>query len=96
VQYLIRKWQCRNCGCANATEVAFDGSAICDHCAAAMKIQASRARGRETADQLASFIEADAASRQGEWVRGENVAAETLSGSRPTTGDQVSMPFLLR
>ncbi|HEY6930699.1 MAG TPA: hypothetical protein VJA66_13555, partial [Thermoanaerobaculia bacterium] len=83
MQYLIRKWRCKKCGRANATEVAFDGSAICDHCALATKIQASNARGRETPDQLASFIEADATSRQGEWARGESLAAEAVSRPAP-------------
>jgi streptogramin lyase len=69
MQYLIRKWNCRNCGLCNATEIALDGSVKCDHCADVMKIQPSRARGGETPDQLSTFIQADALSRQGEWKK---------------------------
>jgi hypothetical protein len=69
-QYLIRKWNCTSCGRSNATEVALDGSAMCDHCVAVVKIQASGARGCETPAQLSAFIEADVRSLQGEWARG--------------------------
>jgi hypothetical protein len=68
LQYLIKKWNCTSCGRFNATEVALDGSATCDHCVAVMKIQASGARGRETPDQLSAFIQANVRSRQGEWA----------------------------
>jgi len=66
MQYLIRKWNCQNCGRSNATEVALDGSAICDHCATVARIQASNARGYETPDQLSAFIPAEVPGRQGE------------------------------
>ena len=66
MQYVIRKWNCQKCGRSNATEVALDGSAICDHCATVAKIQASSALGYETLDQLSAFIPADVPSRQGE------------------------------
>jgi hypothetical protein len=66
MQYLIRKWNCLKCARSNATEVALDGSAICDHCASVAKIQASCARGHETPDQLSAFIPADVPGRRGE------------------------------
>ena len=56
-QYLMRKWNCRNCGRSNSTEVALDGSVTCDYCVHVMKIQPSRARGDETSDQLSAFIQ---------------------------------------
>ncbi len=68
MQYLMRKWNCRNCRRPNATEVALDRVAKCDHCAVAEKIQPSRARGGETPSQLAEFIQAGALCRQGEWT----------------------------
>ena len=67
-QYLIRNWICTSCDRPNATEVALDGSAVCDHCVVVTKIQASGARGRESPSQLAAFILADSRRRQGEWT----------------------------
>ncbi len=40
----LRNWKCRNCGRANATPVATDGTAKCEHCRYVMSIQPSRIR----------------------------------------------------
>lgn len=87
VQYVIRKWNCENCGRSNATEVALDGTVKCDSCARAAKIQPSRARGGETRDQLAAFIHADAATRQGEWARTENAGRGAFRHGARATDD---------
>jgi hypothetical protein len=48
----LRTWKCRNCGRANRTEVAADGTAKCEFCADVTRIQPSRARGGETDAQV--------------------------------------------
>ena len=48
MERLIRKWNCRNCGRSNDTEVALDGTVKCEYCVDVRKIQPSRARGGET------------------------------------------------
>ena len=87
MQYLIRRWNCRNCGRSNATEVALDGTVKCDYCVDVMKIQPSRARGGETPDQLAEFIHADARTRQGDWARTENAGTEASQCAGLATND---------
>ena len=44
----LRTWKCRNCGRANSTEVALNGTAKCAHCSDLMLIQPSRIRGGVT------------------------------------------------
>jgi len=44
VKYALRNWKCRDCGRANATEVALDGTAKCVHCSYLMHVQPSRIR----------------------------------------------------
>jgi hypothetical protein len=66
MQYLMQKWTCSSCGRSNVTEMALNGTAKCDHCAAVVKIQPSRARGGETPEQLAEFIRADPKHRRPE------------------------------
>ena len=85
MQYVIRKWSCRTCGRANATEVALDGSVKCDGCAGVMTIQPSRARGGETSDQLSAFIQVDGGMRRRLRPGAENTGDETpgTSGSTP-------------
>jgi len=87
MQYVIRKWNCGNCGRANATEIALDGTVKCDSCADVMKIQPSGARGGETRDQLAAFIRADAGTRQGEWARTESAQTEAFRHAAWAIGD---------
>jgi hypothetical protein len=48
MQYLMRKWDCRNCGRSNARDVALDGSAKCEYCVDVMQIQPSRPTGTVT------------------------------------------------
>jgi hypothetical protein len=52
VKYVMRNWNCRNCGKANKTEVAMDGTVKCDFCTDVMRIQPSRFRGGEAPGQL--------------------------------------------
>jgi len=82
-QYLIRKWNCKNCGRSNVTEVTFNGMAKCEYCLGLLKIQPSKARGGETSDQLSAFIQADAKSEQGEWaiLADKSVSRRSDSGS---------------
>jgi hypothetical protein len=87
MQYVIRKWNCGNCGRSNATEIALDGTVQCDSCADVMKIQPSGARGGETRDQLAAFIRADARTRQGEWARTEGARTEAFRHADWAIGD---------
>ncbi len=47
-----RTWKCRNCGRANRTGVASDGTASCEFCAETTRIQPSRVRGGEAEAQL--------------------------------------------
>ena len=42
MQSPLRPWKCRNCGRANQTVVALDGTARCEHCRYQMSIQPSR------------------------------------------------------
>jgi DNA-directed RNA polymerase subunit RPC12/RpoP len=44
VKYALRNWKCWNCGRANSTEIALDGTANCPHCAYRMLLQPSRIR----------------------------------------------------
>jgi len=44
MQDALRNWKCRNCGRANATPVALDGTAKCEHCSYVMSVQPSRLR----------------------------------------------------
>jgi DNA-directed RNA polymerase subunit RPC12/RpoP len=85
MQYVIRKWNCGNCGRSNATEIALDGTVKCDYCAEVMKIQPSGAHGGETRDQLAAFIRADATTRQG--ARRESAGWRAFRDDAPATGD---------
>jgi hypothetical protein len=83
-QYLIRKWNCKNCSRSNLTEVALNGMAKCEYCLDLMKIQPSRARGGETPDQLSAFIHASPRSLQGEWANLSESAATRRSDSGTT------------
>ena len=38
----LRNWKCRNCGRANKTAVALDGTAKCEFCTYVMSVQPSR------------------------------------------------------
>lgn len=40
----LRNWKCRNCGRANQTAVALDGTAQCEYCTYLMSVQPSRVR----------------------------------------------------
>jgi len=40
----LRNWKCRNCGRANRTAVALDGTAKCEYCTEKMSVQPSRVR----------------------------------------------------
>lgn len=44
----LRHWKCRNCGRANQTSVALDGTAQCAHCTYQMSVQPSRVRNGVT------------------------------------------------
>jgi DNA-directed RNA polymerase subunit RPC12/RpoP len=44
----LRNWKCRNCGRANRTEVALDGTAKCEYCTYLMSVQPSRVRNGVT------------------------------------------------
>jgi hypothetical protein len=44
VKYALRNWKCRNCGRANATEIALNGTAICEYCRDVTLVQPSRIR----------------------------------------------------
>jgi len=44
MQDALRTWKCWNCGRANSTEVALNGTADCPHCRYQMLIQPSRIR----------------------------------------------------
>jgi transcription elongation factor Elf1 len=79
MQYLMRKWNCTNCNLSNLTEVALDGTALCEYCVVKVQIQPSRARGGETPDQLSAFIQANAGSQQGEWA----ILADSSASRRP-------------
>ena len=48
MENVLRNWKCRNCGRANSTEVALDGTAKCEYCAYVMSIQPSRVRNGVT------------------------------------------------
>lgn len=52
MKYVLRTWNCRNCGRANKTLVEMDGTVKCEHCTDTMRIQPSRARGGETPGQM--------------------------------------------
>jgi len=52
MEEVLRNWGCRNCGRSNRTVIGQDGTAKCEHCGDMKRIQPSRARGQETADQL--------------------------------------------
>ena len=41
----LRNWKCRNCGRANKTVVALDGTAKCEFCTYVMSVQPSRIKG---------------------------------------------------
>ncbi|MEX0879523.1 MAG: hypothetical protein WEB59_07095 [Thermoanaerobaculia bacterium] len=41
----LRNWKCRNCGRANKTAVALDGTAKCEFCTYVMSVQPSRIKG---------------------------------------------------
>lgn len=41
----LRNWKCRNCGRANKTSVALDGTAKCEFCTYVMSVQPSRIKG---------------------------------------------------
>ncbi|HLN79768.1 MAG TPA: hypothetical protein VK392_01115 [Thermoanaerobaculia bacterium] len=51
-----RNWHCRNCGRSNTTEIGLDGKVKCEFCSWVMRIQPSRARGGETAGQMARTV----------------------------------------
>lgn len=51
-----RNWHCRNCGRSNTTEIQLDGKVKCEFCSWVMSIQPSRARGGETAAQMARTL----------------------------------------
>ena len=42
MQDALRPWKCRNCGRANQTVVALDGTVNCEFCKYQMSIQPSR------------------------------------------------------
>ena len=44
----LRNWKCRNCGRANATAVAIDGTAKCEYCSYVMSVQPSRVKNGVT------------------------------------------------
>jgi len=44
----LRNWKCRNCGRANRTEVALDGTAKCEYCTYTMSVQPSRVKNGVT------------------------------------------------
>jgi hypothetical protein len=44
----LRNWKCRNCGRANRTEVALDGTAKCEYCTYLMSVQPSRVKNGVT------------------------------------------------
>jgi len=52
----LRIWNCRNCGRANKTELALDGTVKCEFCTDVMWIQPSKARGGETPGQRSRFV----------------------------------------
>jgi hypothetical protein len=53
---MTRNWHCRNCGRSNSTEIELDGRVKCEFCSWVMRIQPSRARGGETAAQMARTL----------------------------------------
>ena len=87
MQYLMRKWNCRNCGRSNATEVALDGSVTCDYCVAVMKIQPSQARGGETSRELSAFIRVEAKSAKSSQLNSQSAATRALHKPLPATTD---------
>jgi len=55
MQYVIRNWNCRNCGRSNKTEMAQDGTVKCEFCSDVLRIQPARSRAGQTPTQGSRF-----------------------------------------